>query len=162
MGEPTESPARKFNQRSHSVGTHTCCDTWPHPIEDALCIAGGTGLAPIKAIVQQLTAAGAPRARNIQLFFGARQESDLYDLRSLRRMESRHPSLRVIPVVSDDRQFGVERGLLPYVVARHLQRTDHDVYVAGPADMIRLTVEILTAMGVPAGRISHDPIGTDG
>jgi NAD(P)H-flavin reductase/hemoglobin-like flavoprotein len=128
-----------------------------------LCIAGGTGLAPIKAIVEQMIAdspsADAPGARQvIHLFAGARRENDLYDLRSLRKLAARHPLLRVTPVVSREPHFGGVCGRLPHVVARWLRRTDYDVYVAGPADLIRHTVETLTAVGIPAGRIRHDPI----
>ncbi len=144
---------------------------------DVLCVAGGTGLAPIKAIVQQLIAddwlgtwkdssGRNSTGRNIRLFFGARKKSDLYDLPSLRMMESGHPSLRVIPVVSDAvvsdaPQFDGLRGLLPDVVGRYSTWPDHDVYVSGPARMVRETTQILTAIGIPVTRIYSDPVETD-
>ncbi|HKB32093.1 MAG TPA: globin domain-containing protein [Streptosporangiaceae bacterium] len=132
---------------------------------DVLCVAGGTGLAPIKAIVEQLIAdsrAGPEGVRrNIYLFFGARRETGLYDLRALRRMESGHPALTVIPVVSDEPEFGGLCGTLPDVVGRYTPRPDHDVYVSGPARMVRKTTEVLTAMGTPVTRIHNDPAGTD-
>jgi NAD(P)H-flavin reductase len=90
-----------------------------------------------------------------------RRASDLYDLRSLRRMSARHRTLRVIPVLSGERRPGTEYGPLPHVLARHLRHTDYDAYVAGPAGMIRATVDVLTALGVPAMRIRHDPVETD-
>ena len=149
---------------------------------DVLCVAGGTGLAPIKAIVQQLLADDWPgqrrnsTGRNIRLFFGARNKIDLYDLPSLRMMASGHPSLRVIPVVSDAgmpgagmpgagmpgaAQFDCLRGLLPDVVGRYSAWPDHDVYVSGPARMVRETIQILTAIGIPVTRIYSDPVETD-
>jgi NAD(P)H-flavin reductase len=129
---------------------------------DVLCVAGGTGLAPIKAIVQQLVA-DSPQGskRNIDLFFGARHEADLYDLPSLRMMEAGHPALRVIPVVSDEPEFDGVRGRLPDVVGRYPAWHDHDVYVCGPVGMVRETTQALTAMGIPVTRIYNDPIGTD-
>ena len=113
---------------------------------NVLCIAGGTGLAPIKAIVEHFIAEPQTgERRNIHLFFGARRQRDLYDLESLRRMESSHPPLRVTPVVSGEAGFD---GLLPQVVAGYQSWAEHDVYVSGPGDMIRETVQALTAAGV--------------
>ncbi len=136
---------------------------------DVVCVAGGTGLAPIKAIVQQLIAhkrgqdyERGPK-RRIHLFFGARRESDLYDLPELQQMESDCEALQVIPVISDEPEFGGLRGMLPTVVARFFSRgghdvADHDVYVAGPAEMIRETAQILTSIGIPAARLHNDPV----
>ncbi|HUK70165.1 MAG TPA: globin domain-containing protein [Streptosporangiaceae bacterium] len=127
-----------------------------------LCVAGGTGLAPIKAIIEQLLHSITPGAqRRIHLFFGTRKESDLYDLTALRRMASCHPSLQVIPVVSDDAQFDGIRGLLPDVVARQRTWPDHDVYISGPAGLVRETTQVLTTIGIPITRIYSDPLGTD-
>ncbi|MCI0688020.1 MAG: FAD-binding oxidoreductase, partial [Sporichthyaceae bacterium] len=44
----------------------------PKSDRDVLCVAGGTGLAPIKAIVQDL--ASWNRSRSVYLFFGARHQ----------------------------------------------------------------------------------------
>ncbi len=131
---------------------------------DVLCVAGGTGLAPIKAIVQQLIADNSlvpPGVqRNIHLFFGARSETDLYDLPSLRKMESGHPALRVIPVVSHEPEFDGPRGNLADVVGRYPAWDDHDVYVSGPVGMVREVTQVLTALGIPVTRIYNDPIET--
>ena len=71
---------------------------------DLVCIAGGSGLAPIKAIIEDVMAtAGSSGARpGISLFVGAQRADDLYDLPALRAMESAYPQLTVIPVVSAD------------------------------------------------------------
>ena len=86
-------------------------------------------------------------------------------------MESGHPSLRVIPVVSDGvvpsavvpsaAQFDCISGLLPDVVAGYSTWPDHDVYVSGPARMVRETIQILTAIGIPVTCIYSDPVETD-
>jgi NAD(P)H-flavin reductase len=49
---------------------------------DLVCIAGGSGLAPIKAIIEEVIAAadGSGRRPGISLFVGARRADDLYDL----------------------------------------------------------------------------------
>lgn len=125
-----------------------------HSDQDMLCVAGGTGLAPIKAIVEQ--ALRSKRRREIHLLFGVRHERDLYDIDELSRLESRHPGLRVVPVVSDHPRYPGVRGELPDVAASMRTWADHDVYVAGPIPMVRRTVQVLQDAGVPIDRIYHD------
>ena len=125
---------------------------------DALCVAGGTGLAPIKAIVERFLR--ERHGRQIHLFFGARGEEDLYDLAALRRLETRHSQLRVVPVVSHEPSYAGMQGMLPDVVARDRSWADHDVFVSGPDQMIWATVARLQEVGVPLARIRHDADGT--
>src|SRR5438067_949447 len=61
---------------------------------DVLCLAGGTGLAPLKAIIEALISAPDPgRHREIVLYYGARRHQDLYDLPALQEMELLYPWL---------------------------------------------------------------------
>jgi NAD(P)H-flavin reductase/hemoglobin-like flavoprotein len=111
---------------------------------DLLCVAGGTGLAPIKAIIEGLADGSAPRpTRSIHLFLGARRREDLYDLPDLWRLEAACPSLRVIPSLSHEPGFAGLRGMLPEVVRRHGSWPDSEVFVSGPAAMVRGTVRML-------------------
>ena len=73
-----------------------------------VCIAGGTGLAPVKAIAEALTSPVRPHPRPVvRLFFGARTRADLYDLPDLRRLAGARRSLTVIPVVADRQSLAV-------------------------------------------------------
>ncbi|WP_157254139.1 globin domain-containing protein [Nonomuraea typhae] len=121
---------------------------------DLLCVAGGTGLAPIKAIVEHVIASG--RRPHIHLLFGARTGAELYDLPDLIRLESSFPWLRVLPVVSCQPSWDGMRGYLPEVTRRFHTWSDHDVYVCGPAAMVNETVHRLQADGVPPARIHRD------
>jgi hypothetical protein len=63
------------------------------PGGDVACFAGGTGLAPVKALVEELSGGRSPRsAASILLFVGARREADLYDLPDLRRLAAAWPA----------------------------------------------------------------------
>jgi NAD(P)H-flavin reductase len=65
---------------------------------DLLLVAGGTGLAPLKALVDQLIAdPDTRRQRRVHLFFGARTAEELYDLPAVRGLVQRHAWLRVVP-----------------------------------------------------------------
>jgi NAD(P)H-flavin reductase/hemoglobin-like flavoprotein len=124
---------------------------------DVLCVAGGTGLAPIKAMVDDMSKWNG--SRRVTLFFGTRRAHELYDLVALQRLASLNRWLEVVPVVSDDPTFAGERGLLPDVVARRGSWTDHDVVICGSPAMTRATHDRLVAGGVAPQRISFDVVG---
>jgi NAD(P)H-flavin reductase/hemoglobin-like flavoprotein len=122
---------------------------------DVLCLAGGTGLAPVKAIIEATIAAPAARRREIVLYHGARRHQDLYDLASLREMELAYPWLQVIPAVSDEPAHDVMYGTVPELAAKATW-ADRDIYVSGPDDMILKTVQVLRERGAPEDLIHYD------
>jgi len=127
---------------------------------DLLCVAGGTGLAPIKAIIEQaLTPQAANGTRKITLFFGGRQHFDLYDLEDLRLLESACPGLRVLPVLSEEPGYSGLAGTLPDVIRGHCPGTfkTADAYICGPPAMVARTAAVLAA-SVSPGQIHHDPL----
>jgi NAD(P)H-flavin reductase/hemoglobin-like flavoprotein len=135
---------------------------------DLLCVAGGTGLAPIKAVIEQAITESAERPRRITLFVGARQYFDLYDLEDLQLLESAYPALRVIPVLSDEHPAassasrlgsGELAGMLPDVLLAHdaSMFANHEAYICGPAAMVSKTAAVLAA-SIPPAQIHHDPL----
>jgi len=125
---------------------------------DLLCVAGGTGLAPIKALIEQALATPVTgQRRRITLFVGARQRFDLYDLEDLQLLESACPVLRVIPVLSDEPGFSGLTGLLPDAVGSHGVSENAEAYVCGPAAMVSQMAAVLAA-SIPAAQIHHDPL----
>jgi NAD(P)H-flavin reductase/hemoglobin-like flavoprotein len=124
---------------------------------DVLAVAGGTGLAPIKAIIDDMTKWNT--SRSVTLFFGVRHTRDLYDMAALHRMSALNPWLTVVPVVSDDPGFAGEQGMLPDVLARQGYWAERDVLVCGSPPMTRATHDRLVSLGVPAERISYDVVG---
>jgi NAD(P)H-flavin reductase/hemoglobin-like flavoprotein len=115
---------------------------------DVLCLAGGTGLAPIKAIIEAIIHAPARgRRREVVLYFGARRHQDLYDLAELQEMEVAYPWLQVIPAVSGEpARDGVMYGTVPELAAKATW-ADRDVYISGPDAMIVKTVQVLKDRG---------------
>lgn len=125
---------------------------------DLVCVAGGTGLAPVKAIIESVTgSADSGQRPNITLFLGARRQEELYDLPDLQALQAGYPSLTIVPVVSHEPGFAGLKGLLPQVVSRHAALRDAEVFISGPDPMVAETERVL-ADQVPAGRIHHDPL----
>jgi NAD(P)H-flavin reductase/hemoglobin-like flavoprotein len=125
---------------------------------DLICVAGGTGLAPLKAIAEQVVSAeaGARSRRHVLLFCGARNEAEFYDLKDLWQLAEGYPGLRVYPVASADHGYRGMRGNVGPVAARYLPNAECEAYVAGPAEMVRQTVDVLTKAGQPIERIHFD------
>ncbi|WP_395105591.1 globin domain-containing protein [Actinomadura sp. SCN-SB] len=123
---------------------------------DLLLVAGGTGLAPLKAIAEQ--AATSARDRSVHLLVGARTQDGLYDIDSLRALAAAWPRLQVTPVVSGDPDHPGTRGSLPDVLGRFADPGRHEVYLAGPAGMVRAAAGVLSDLGVPPEHVHHDPI----
>jgi NAD(P)H-flavin reductase/hemoglobin-like flavoprotein len=118
---------------------------------DLLLVAAGTGLAPLKALVEQVAHHGP--ARRVDLLVGARTEEGLYDRADLRRLEQAHPWLTVTLAVSEDKGSDLEHGDIGEVVLRHGPWTSRDVYIAGNPATVEDTVARLHQHGVPMARI---------
>lgn len=114
-----------------------------------LCLGGGTGIAPIKALVEDVAEHG--QRRPVEVFYGARSDHDLYDIDTMLRLQQTHPWLSVRPVVDDHAQF-------PDAVREYGPWNEYDAYLSGPPGMIRSGVDALRDVGIPAGRIRHDSV----
>jgi NAD(P)H-flavin reductase/hemoglobin-like flavoprotein len=132
------------------------CD--PRSQRDVLLVGGGTGLAPMLALAEELSRWNDHR--RVHLYFGVRRIEDLYGLERLAALVKRDPLLRVVPCVSEDHRFRGERGVLADVLAQHAPEHDdwtrHDVFVAGSGPMVAGTVRRLLDLGVDQRRIRFD------
>jgi NAD(P)H-flavin reductase/hemoglobin-like flavoprotein len=121
-----------------------------------LMIAGSTGLAPMKAMIEQLAEGGA---RPTSLFFGARTPREIYDGPAIDELDRAHDWLSMVTAVSDDGRWRGERGLIGDVALAHGEWTRHDTYVCGSPAMVESTVKLLVANGVPENQIYFDEFG---
>lgn len=124
-----------------------------------VCIAGGTGLAPMKAIIEQLLAEGATRP--VTFVFGARNQGEMYCQTEMTAFAKAWKStFHFLPVLSDEPAnsgWTGARGL----VSEPIASMDADfsrchVYVCGPGPMVRACVAALNARGVGDERIFYD------
>ena len=129
----------------------------PAADRDLLFVAGGTGLAPLKAIAEEaIRSSSEGRYREIFLFWGARTQDEFYDLPELNQLTDVYPWFQVIPVVSDDPAFRGLKGNVGQVAAKYVPHSDCEAYVAGPAPMVRDTIRALSGIGVRNERIHYD------
>ncbi|MGW6008831.1 globin domain-containing protein [Streptomyces sp. NPDC055210] len=116
-----------------------------------LCLGGGTGIAPIKALVEDVAEHG--QRRPVEVFYGARTDHDLYDIDTMLRLQQSHSWLSVRPIV--DQQAHLQ---LPDAVREYGPWNEYDAYLSGPPGMIRNGVDALRDIGIPSARIRHDAV----
>ncbi|TRO57945.1 flavohemoprotein [Streptomyces sp. IB201691-2A2] len=116
-----------------------------------LCLGGGTGIAPIKALVEDVAEHG--ERRPVEVFYGARTDHDLYDIDTMLRLQQSHPWLAVRPIVDQHGHLN-----LPDAVREYGPWNEYDAYLSGPPGMIRSGVDALRDIGIPSERIRHDSV----
>lgn len=121
-----------------------------------LLIAGGTGLAPMKALIEQLAAEGG---RPTHLFFGVRTVREIYDAEAIAELDAAHDWLTVTTAVSDDSTWNGTRGIVGEVAMASGDWSEHDAYVCGSPAMVEGTAKLLVENGVPEQRIRYDEFG---
>ena len=130
------------------------------PREDSerplLFVAGGTGFAPVKALIEHFLHLGTRRP--IALYWGARSIEELY-LRALpAQWAARHPGLRFVPVLSAAADtHGLRDGLVHEAVLADLHElAGMDVYMAGPPALIEAARRAFIAAGLPEEQLYYD------
>jgi len=122
----------------------------------AILIAGGTGFAPLKAIVEQHIAAGGQR--ELYLFWGARAREDLY-LHDLACGWQAAGVLGYTPVLSNA-VAGSWRGATGWVheavLARFPRLDAREVYMSGPPAMINAARPDFVAAGLARENLHFD------
>jgi CDP-4-dehydro-6-deoxyglucose reductase len=132
----------------------------PAPVGGRLVfVAGGTGYAPLRALLGALATAGWERPT--RLYFGARRGADLYADSELRALAARHPNFDYVPVSEDGAgPDDVRVGRVTTVVLEEeTDWADVDVVTAGPSVMVEALRAALRAQGLAAERFYADAFG---
>jgi NAD(P)H-flavin reductase len=123
-------------------------------------VAGGTGVAPLRSILDHLALWG--ENPKVNLFYGGPSREDLYDLDELRALAAINPWLSITPVVERGGEVpGFGQGTLAEAVTRYGAWPNHDILVSGSPAMIRATVSRMLVAGSALGQIQYDPFTID-
>jgi len=126
----------------------------------AIMVGGGTGYAPLRAMLRQLLAAGDRRP--LELYRGARSSYDLYEHGWLTNVAVVRAGFHYRPVLSDpgseEPPWTGRTGLVHQAVlldhAEDLAR--HDVYASGPPAMIEAIRHEFAERGLPREQLFFD------
>jgi len=114
--------------------------------EPAIFIAGGTGFAPIKAMLSQALAEDSGRA--LHLYWGARDLAGIYEAALLRDWASRYARLGVHTVIGGR--------VHEAVLEDHPELGPFAIYAAGPPAMIAAIARDFPGRGAQASRLYLD------
>ncbi|MCW5752815.1 MAG: 2Fe-2S iron-sulfur cluster binding domain-containing protein [Alphaproteobacteria bacterium] len=126
-----------------------------------LAFAGGSGLAPVKSIVERALRLGARQP--IHLYFGVRDERDLYLESHFRALEGRHGNFRFTVVLSEPSGETARRtGFLADIIRSDIGEVDGArAYLAGPPVMVETCVAALAGLGLGRERCHADAFYTE-
>jgi CDP-4-dehydro-6-deoxyglucose reductase len=123
----------------------------------ALMVGGGTGYAPLRAMLRQLIATGD--RRQVTLYWGVRDVDGLYEHEWLSGLERERPGFRYCPVLSDAAVGAADRraGLVhEAVLADYPELSGYDLYASGPPAMIEAIRTRSAAAGLPREQLHFD------
>jgi ferredoxin-NAD(P)+ reductase (naphthalene dioxygenase ferredoxin-specific) len=125
-----------------------------------LCVAGGTGLAPILSILRGAMAQGMPNP--VHLYFGVRSPRDIYGLDWLAEIARRHPAFKLHVVVTSGGDPREQRcGLVTEAIAKDLGSLDGwRAYLCGSPPMVEAATVLARQKGIDAARIYADAFYT--
>lgn len=130
------------------------------PREDSerpvLFVAGGTGFAPVKALIEHFLHLGT--RRSLRLYWGARRAAELYQSFLPQQWMRQFPNFLYAPVVSDPEfSNGLRSGLVhEAVLADHADLSGFDIYMSGPPAMIDASRRSFVAAGLDEDRLYYD------
>ncbi|MBT00539.1 MAG: ferredoxin [Oceanospirillaceae bacterium] len=118
------------------------------PATDApvLCLAAGTGLAPILA----LTDAALRRGFNkpVHLMFSSQTEADIYSRGLLELWNLRHRRFKFIPTLTREEKEGMLHGRIPAVLPeQYKDLSGHAIYIAGSPEFVNDCIAAVKQLG---------------
>lgn len=136
-------------------GTFILRDDSLRPI---IMIAGGTGFAPLKSMLETVKEEGCDRA--IHIYWGARAATDLYFDLPLQRWLKELSCLSYTPVLSEPLSTDNWEGATGWVHEKVMQDFPDmqavDVYASGPPPMINAIRESFPKIGLQPGHLYFD------
>jgi len=124
--------------------------------KDILLMAGGTGFAPIKGIVEHLLSEQVTRP--VYLYWGVRTEADLYLRELAEQWAADNDNIQFIPVLSDaDEQWSGRTGYVHEAVLSDFDDlSSFDTYTCGPPAMITAAEQSFQEKGMDKAHFYYD------
>ncbi len=132
---------------------------WRASTRPLLALAGGVGIAPLKAILEaHFTHAQHSPA---YLYWGVRDAQHLYLDSAFRDLEKKYPEFRYVPLLGEPASDTAHRTgyIAPALGEDFKTLAGHNIYIAGPGPMINATLPALTALGAEKDWLFSDSFG---
>ncbi|MDT8439143.1 MAG: FAD-binding oxidoreductase [Wenzhouxiangellaceae bacterium] len=121
-----------------------------------LMLGGGTGFAPLKAMIEDLIHAGDTRP--VRLYWGVRSEADLYARELIKEFAAAHPDFDFVPVLSEgDADWRGRRGFVhEAMLADHPDLAGWEIYMSGPPLMVHSARRAILDAGGEQAHLHYD------
>lgn len=123
-----------------------------------ICIAGGSGKAPIRSILFRLKELGMNR--KVKYFFGARAVRDLYYTEEFNQLSKEFPNFEYIPALSEpleEDNWKGATGLITDVLDRMIgDLSNHEAYLCGSPGMINACINVLNKHDIKQENVYYD------
>ena len=123
-----------------------------------ICIAGGSGKAPIRSILFRLKELGMNR--KVKYFFGARAVRDLYYTEEFNQLSKEFPNFEYIPALSEplpEDNWQGATGLITDVLDRMIgDLSNHEAYLCGSPGMINACINVLNKHDIKKENVYYD------
>ncbi len=120
-------------------------------------VAGGTGFAPIKGIIEHMIAKGDQRP--VSLYWGVRSKRDLYLDELASHWAEKHDHIEYFPVLSDplDDDWQGKTGFVHDAILEDITDfSEMDVYASGPPIMVESIHKSFSEYGLQQERLFSD------
>lgn len=119
-------------------------------------IATGTGIAPIRAMLQELYR--RPHAGEVWLIFGVRRESDILYREEFEKLTEHNPGFHFVPTLSrPEPGWQGHTGYVQQHVTRYLQeKKGFHAYICGLRKMVDDVTQVLRVMGYDPKALSYE------
>ncbi|MDX9827299.1 MAG: 2Fe-2S iron-sulfur cluster binding domain-containing protein [Spirochaetia bacterium] len=130
-----------------------------------ICVAGGSGMAPLKSMINHMHETGEFPEKEIWYFFGARTQKDMFYLDEMAKLAASWPRFHFIPALSEqptpEENWQGEVGLITDVLDRYLQgkidkAKGFEGYLCGSPGMINACINVMRKNAMPEEKIYFD------
>ena len=120
-----------------------------------LLLAGGTGLAPFTAMLEQIATEGS--AHPLHLIYGVTHDADLVEMDRLAAYAQRIPNFSYAAcVASPDSAYPNKGYVTHHITPAHMNDGDVDVYLCGPPPMVEAVSQFIRECGVKPASFHHE------
>ena len=116
--------------------------------EHVLLIAGGVGITPIRAVLEDL-----PATTDVQVIYRVPNRESLILWQELDQLASQRPHTSVRYLVGSRREHPIDARTIAQMVPQASRR---DWYVCGPQPLVNAVRAAAEVLGVPAERVHHE------
>ncbi len=111
-----------------------------------LCLAAGSGLAPILSLTQAALRRGFKKP--VRLMFSARTAQDIYDRGLMAFLQAKHRRFKFMPTLTREEQPGMLSGRIPDILPEHFpDLSGYSVFIAGTPEFVESCRQVAKRLG---------------